>query len=108
MFENENENGNYIKTWSLLSFHCFLPPFPSALGGTSESFFSISLIFHSSLPFLLLSPPPLLLPLRFVYFCSHTHTHTSSSATPPTFSICHYDFLTRADPRRPGPHQRFS
>ena len=57
----------------------------------------------------------------FLYFpwsplASHNHSSTflciftqpTILSSIPSLWICHYDFLTREDPRRTGPHQRFS
>ena len=44
--------------------------------------------------------------LVFLWSCLSTQSTIVSSI--PSLWICHYDFLTREDPRRTGPHQRFS
>jgi len=75
--------------------------------------FPLSLLYHriilASLVFLLLLS--LLLSLHFlvlVFLWSCLSTQSTIVSSIPSLWICHYDFLTREDPRRTGPHQRFS
>jgi len=83
------------------SFYCFLRLF-----GITESFLSIFSFFSFSL---LLPCIPIDFPSSgffIVWFC--VFAHTTILSTIHTLWICHYDFLTREDPRRTGSHQRFS